>query len=64
MAVCLFIANFDVAPDEEVEELAIDADFAEVKLYMISRGEVQCEWLERCWREAGSVGLRDRGHAY
>ena len=34
----LFVADFNVAPDEEVEELAVSPDFGEAKLEKAARG--------------------------
>src|SRR5882724_13286804 len=56
----LFVADLDVAPDEEIEELAVSPDFAEAKLEKAAgRLDADGGGTER----EGGVGWRGGGHA-
>jgi len=48
----LFVADLDIAPDEEVEELAVGPDFAEAKLEKAA-GRLNTKWWRRRRSGAG-----------
>ncbi len=59
----LFVADFDVAPDEEVEKLAVGPDFAEAKLEKAAgRLDANGGGGAGMQRQSG-CGWRDGGHA-
>jgi len=60
----LFVADFDVAPDEEVEEFAIGPDFAEAELEEAAgRLDANGGRGAGVQRKSGG-GVRDGGHAF
>jgi hypothetical protein len=60
----LFVADFDVAPDEEVEEFAVGPDFAEAKLEEAA-GRLDANGGGGAGMEReGGGGLRDGCHAF
>jgi len=59
----LFVADFDVVPEEEVEKLAVGPDFAEAKLEKAA-GRLDANGGGGAGVERESnAGLRERGHA-
>ena len=59
----LFVADFDVAPDEEVEEFAVGPDFAEAELEEAA-GRLDADGGGSAGMERkGGGGLRDGCHA-
>ena len=56
----LFVADFDVAPDEKIEEFAVGPDFAEAQLEEAA-GRLDADGGGR--EREGNVGWRSGGHA-
>jgi len=59
----LFVADFDVAPNEKIKQLAVGPDFAEAKLEK-APGRLDANGGGGAGVERESdAGLRERGHA-
>jgi len=59
----LFVADLDVAPDEEVKELAVGPDFAETKLEEAAGGSIRMvaeapEWSGRATLDSVIEAMR------
>jgi len=60
---CLLVADFHVAPDEKIEELAVGPHFVETKLEEATRRLDADGGASPGAERERDIGLRDRSHA-